>query len=340
MAPDSESQDAKSVLNSLESADPFQKLPNELLLDILALLSSTTVCNARQASRYLANARLDSGFWRSRYDQPHELSHIDTSRLCINQNGSASAIDYRQLYGRMVQAEGMPFRGWQNGKRISSLCHQLCSVLFQPQTPAQLVHDDTLAAGVSFSCHKGEPSTTASLDLRNWTGRNVTAHFRSLRLSQYLIGLAFEGSQGNVELGVCNNSDARSISFGPRETVQAMEVALEQRGIVALTFIIASDRSGLRTQSFGQPYRDASPDNPITYGRLTPIDGPAVDGIELKFAPVSLCQDAPNTSAESLIASRIMSRYRSRSSNRKLRSWTMAKPLYQVFGTQAYLQWE
>ena len=340
MAPNSEPQDAKSALNSLEGADPFQKLPNELLLDILALLPSTAVCKARMASRCFANARLDDAFWRSRFDQPHELSHVDVSRLSTDQNDLASVIDYRQLYGRMIRAEGMPFRGWQNRKRISSLCHQLCSVLFQPQIPAQLVHDDTSGAGDSLSCHKGKPSTTASLNLRSWTGKKVTAHFKSLRHSHYLIGLVFEESLGSVELGFRSKSDARCISLEPQETIQAIEVGLEERGIVVLALIIVNAHSGLRTQSFGQPYCDASPDHPVMYGRLTPNDGPSVAGIELKFATVSLCQNVSNTLAESLIASRITSRYRLRFSNRNLKSWTLAKPLYRVFGTQVYLQWE
>lgn len=130
---DSELRDAKSMMGPLKGVDPFQKLPNELLLDILALLPSTAVRKARISSRCFANARLDLAFWRSRFDQPHELSHVDVSRLSSGQKVSASVIDYRKLYDRMIRAEGMPFRGWQIRRRISSLCRQLCSVLFQSQ---------------------------------------------------------------------------------------------------------------------------------------------------------------------------------------------------------------
>lgn len=317
-APNGEPRNVKTDTNSLENVDPFQKLPNELLLDILALLSSTAVREARISSRCFANARLDPAFWRYRFDQPHELSHVDVSRLSTDQKDSASVIDYRKLYERMIRAEGMSFRGWQNRKRISSLCHHLCSVLFQPQTPAQLVPDDTLAAGDSLSCPKGKPSTTASLDLRSWTGKNVIAHFKSLRHSHYLIGLVFEDSLGSVELGFCNENDARNISLEPQETIQAIEVGLEERGIVALTLIIANGHSELRTQSFGQTYCDASPDHPIMYGRLTPNDGVSVAGIELKFPTVSPYQNASNPLAVSLTVSRITSRCASRFSNRKL----------------------
>ena len=305
LAPNDEPRDVEIGMDTLEGADPFQKLPNELLLDILALLPSTAVRKARISSRCFANARLGPAFWRSRFDHPHEFTHVDISRLSIDPKDSASVIDYRMLYDRMIRAEGVPFRGWQNRKRISSLCHQLCSALFQPQSPAQPAHDDSLAAGDPLSCHNAKPSTTASIDLRSWTAGNVTAHFKNLRHSHYLIGLRFEGSQGNVELGVGSNSDARRISLGRQETIQAVEVGVEEQGIVALALVIASGHSGTRTQSFGQPRHKASPDHPLMYGRLTPNDRLSVAGIELKFATVILYQDVPRPLAVSLIATRI-----------------------------------
>lgn len=98
-------------------ADPFGRLPLEIMHGIFDVLASEDLCNARLASRFFAEcaspAALPQGFWAGRFAWDREMGFIDIDT-------AASNTDYYQLYRKsqmIFRSEARP-DGLLNRKRI------------------------------------------------------------------------------------------------------------------------------------------------------------------------------------------------------------------------------
>ena len=106
--------------------DTFVHLPEELLLQIICFLPTATVQAVRLASRRMANVQLSTRYWRSRFEFPNELCHINLPpNFSGDIQGDGQAMDWHKLCDALLHPTGEEFQWWQNRKRITSLNRKL-----------------------------------------------------------------------------------------------------------------------------------------------------------------------------------------------------------------------
>lgn len=115
---------APSISWPTRSGEPFSKLPVEILHIIMRLLPTPSVLALRLASRIIASVPLANSFWHSRFDVPHELCHVDLSKLLASHEANVP-IDWKTLRERLLNSHGPDAKGWQNRKRINQLATRL-----------------------------------------------------------------------------------------------------------------------------------------------------------------------------------------------------------------------
>lgn len=103
-------------------ADPFFKIPQELILDIFEDMSTLEICRLRRASKRCANIVLPQSFWKHRVTQS-EFEHIFEAR------GHASSLDGRweALYRHVRGLQN--HTAVKNRERIWKLGHSLWNLL-------------------------------------------------------------------------------------------------------------------------------------------------------------------------------------------------------------------
>ena len=91
--------------------DPFLALPEELLLQIICLLPIASVQAVRLASGRMANVRLGSTFWCTRFEYPNELCHINLpSHLSGTAPNDGLPVDWQELCNRLLHPAGEEFQ--------------------------------------------------------------------------------------------------------------------------------------------------------------------------------------------------------------------------------------
>lgn len=104
----------------------LDNLPAELRSMILELLPSTSVANLRLASRAMSTMPLASRFWRSRFQYPHELSHVALpSGLQLFYQYDKATVDWHALYESLISLKEEDCKSWANRRRIARLCQRL-----------------------------------------------------------------------------------------------------------------------------------------------------------------------------------------------------------------------
>ena len=93
--------------------DPFLALPEELLLQIICLLPIASVQAVRLASGRMANVRLSSTFWCTRFEYPNELCHINLpSHLSGTAPNGSLPVDWQGLCNRLLHPACEEFQWW------------------------------------------------------------------------------------------------------------------------------------------------------------------------------------------------------------------------------------
>ena len=109
-----------------DGGDPFARLPEEVLTEILMLLPSASVRDLQLASRRMASVHLSSRYWRSRFEFPNELCHV-TLPPALKTSGQVGGqlVDWRRLCDQLLDPAGEKPGWWLNRKRITALNKQL-----------------------------------------------------------------------------------------------------------------------------------------------------------------------------------------------------------------------
>lgn len=106
--------------------DIFSRLPEELLTDIIVLLSSASVRDVQLASKKMASVHLSSRYWRSRFDFPNELCHVKLPPALLKSGRVGERwVDWRRLCDQLLHPVGDEFEWWQIRKRITALNRKL-----------------------------------------------------------------------------------------------------------------------------------------------------------------------------------------------------------------------
>jgi hypothetical protein len=77
-----------SGLSSSGGEDAFGRLPMEIRITILCLITATSIGALRLASRAMTLAANDGEVWKSRFGYPHELSHFSKPIIKFPSDGS------------------------------------------------------------------------------------------------------------------------------------------------------------------------------------------------------------------------------------------------------------
>lgn len=106
--------------------DIFSRFPEEIITEILVLLPSASVRDLQLASRKIASAHLSSRYWRSRFEFPNELCHVELPQA-LKKSGQVNGqwVDWRRLCDQLLHPVGEKPGWWKNRKRITALNRQL-----------------------------------------------------------------------------------------------------------------------------------------------------------------------------------------------------------------------
>ena len=133
---------------SVGAHDNFSRLPEELLLEIICFLPTASIQNARLASKVMASVQLGTSFWRSRFEYPNELCHIQVpAKFLRTSRADTSIIDWRELCNKLLHPQnGRYSDSWKNRKRIRDLNSKLVQMLLSEDSePGQMDTMDDLA---------------------------------------------------------------------------------------------------------------------------------------------------------------------------------------------------
>ncbi|GFF48310.1 hypothetical protein IFM46972_08517 [Aspergillus udagawae] len=236
------------------AADCFQRLPQEVLELIQALLPSHSVANARLASRSFASLPFSQAFWASRFDSYQErgfcFEATDPSYSSIAEQRNR---DWRILYEKtgLLLISSLEMK---NRKRIWDLLEDLAELLEGPLSNDSLVR--TLQAfpvkpskawrpvGGDFSAQPADrfPCGAKCREIFEQTVsisapiRAIKISFRRLSGQQYISGIRFilEDHQ-EVTLGYIVTTNERMLDIGAGcYRITGFITAVSPRGIMAL----------------------------------------------------------------------------------------------------------
>ena len=124
-------------------SDIFSRIPEEILSEIAVLLPSASVRNLQFASRRMASLHLSSRYWRSRFNFPNELCHVNlpSGLLSFGQVGDLS-IDWRRLCDQLLHPLGERYGWWENRKRVAALNSKLVESMSRRRIDGSLMEVD------------------------------------------------------------------------------------------------------------------------------------------------------------------------------------------------------
>ena len=131
---------ASDVYSVDPTADPFSKIPEELILDVFEEMPTPDISRLRRASKHCANIVLPQSFWKHRVTQS-EFEHVFEARQhAVSLDGK-----WESLYHHLRGLKGGPVL--ENRERIWKLGHSLWELLdtkrdLTPFSPA--VDEDSL----------------------------------------------------------------------------------------------------------------------------------------------------------------------------------------------------
>ena len=302
-----------------KSTCPFARLPQELLSGILTLLPTPSVGAVRVATPSMAIVELSMTFWRSRFEFPHELSHITPpSTLSFSQEKWVN-IDWIELRRRILGAPNDSNDCLRNRRRILRLTRLLVQELLdeaevrsKEKQKLSIQPDLKNFQSIARPGFKVQSHASAILkgNLSSGNPKRISVTFKSSRSHRLLTGVAFTGVNGVSFLGDCNVNTKSFIDLSPDADILSITVAVSTEGIMGIKFSlrVRGDKIDFQEPDFGT----LSPQT--AYGRLCPVDDTTVAGVDVALDQVSrslfkriLHVPVPNLSA---IPARSTYRYR------------------------------
>lgn len=139
---------ARDICRIDPEADPFYRIPEELILDIFEDMPIPGVCRLRRASKSCANIVIPQSFWKHRVTND-EFEHIFEAR----QNAASLDGQWESLYHHLRRAKEHPVM--TNRERIWKLGHSLWKML-DTKRDLDLVspagHEDSLSWVTASRC--------------------------------------------------------------------------------------------------------------------------------------------------------------------------------------------
>lgn len=275
-----------------KSTCPFARLPQELLLSILTLLSTPSVGAVRVATPSMAIVELSMTFWRSRFEFPHELSHISPpSTLSVGQEEWVN-IDWIELRRRILGAPNDSNDCLRNRRRILRLTRLLVQELLdEAEVGSKAKQTLSIQPNLKNFQSIARPgfkvqsraSTTLKGDLSPGDLKRISVTFKSSCGHRLLTGVAFTGVDGIFFLGDCNVNTTSFIDLSPDVDILSITVAVSTEGIMGIKFSlrVCGDEIDFQEPDFGT----LSPQT--AYGRLCPVDDTPVAGVDVGLDQVS-----------------------------------------------------
>ncbi|CAG9996174.1 unnamed protein product, partial [Clonostachys byssicola] len=283
----------------LSHTDPFYKLPDEIIHDILVHLPSEDLCSARLASRQLrflgAIGNLAQSFWASRFASNREMGYVPT----VVTSPWATQF-WCEGYFCMQNLERVAGPNEiRNRRRIWRCLSDLSTILIPLLNSGDDNQVDTrtlpLNQGLTQRVSSPElprlsdrenPKKTVHLGVRLRNEHNmffreegndarVQMEFSSIVLSsaEYISGCrvsvqhADDRARDVQKAGVIITSTMASIFLDPGDEISYVDVYISTSGIHCLKFLIAKPNGEIRIHNVGRPRRRHGI---IAIKRLTP----------------------------------------------------------------------
>lgn len=274
------------VQPNVDTQDILSRLPEELLLEIMCLLPTTSFQNVRLASKVMASVPLGLSFWRSRFAYPNELCHV---RLPAefprgDQCGTLS-VDWRELCYRLLHLDhSRQPESWKNRRRVVSLNSKLVRMVLSDGSSRKWIDiTDDLVCRHLFCCCGQNVANTSSGRIPASTPFTISSTFRLGKDGHFLSGLSFTSPDNSLELGFSEPLDGKSTIVGNSEHLMGFIIAMTAEGIVGINAVISMEDGKTREGDCGHLGAN------VSKGLLYPTNGGSVQGLTVSLAKV--CQN-------------------------------------------------
>ncbi|KAI9679808.1 MAG: hypothetical protein M1817_004822 [Caeruleum heppii] len=226
------------------------RLPPELWVQIMCLLSARCVRSLRLAVRAVAAIPLSQQWWLSRFDFPHELSHLPLPSQIIQDMDSSTSVDWPRFAARLLHPTSSPFPCWSNRKRILHVNRLLVRRLtrFDRIWHVTVVEDDVTPAQDDMARTKWYcvPHKHSDLMCRaTFTDRVTVSSLRSVAVSfvkaygtPVMSGMTFSNGQDVIELGHCEPETAEKIELDAGSELIGLIIALDRIGVRGVKVLV------------------------------------------------------------------------------------------------------
>ena len=286
LSTDSERKDSLSP----KSEVIFSRLPIEILHMVFGFLPTPSVRAFRLSSRLIASVPLANTFWRSRFDFPHELSHVHLPKFLTSRRTN-SPVDWKALRECLLSSLNRQNKYWQNRGRINALTTKLVHRVLAKDVISQDSQAQALqkryVCRQSFSCsgQKIISQETVYFDApaHDVRPKALGFTFQSRKLKPTIVGIAFSGPAGLSALGKFSANNAQYSTLGAGECLRGFIVGLAAEGFVGIKVIVGLNDSQdvLREQQFG------SFEDNVALGRLLAQEGSTIVGLQTGHSKVS-----------------------------------------------------
>ena len=271
------------IRSNVDVKDDFSRLPEELLLDIMCLLPTTSLQNVRLASKVIASVPLGPSFWRSRFAYPNELCHIRLpAGFPRDYQSSTLSVDWREMCYRLLHLDdSRQPSSWKNRRRIVSLNSKLVQMMLsEGSSQGRIDPVNRLACHHSFSCCHQRVANTTSGRIPTSTPFTISTTFRPGKNGPFLSGLAFTGPDTRLELGFSDLLNAKSTIIRDSEHLMGFVLAMTAEGIVGIKAVIRMEDGKIREESSGRLEAN------VSKGLLCPAGGGPVECLTISLAKV------------------------------------------------------
>ncbi|KAI9642829.1 hypothetical protein NHQ30_008562 [Ciborinia camelliae] len=278
------------------ATDCFAELPKELLIEIVCLLPTLDMRSFRSASRTIATLPLTQTYWRTRFDYPHELSHVHRDPSWALSEVHNGSIDWKFLYNTVLHAGGDDSAWFKNWNRIRSLTRKLAYEILEGQGISVQVRDFKS----NDPCQKSiirqsfflpipsvlDPTTVMfneKFPLEEVRQISLTFKLSLTTKVPCLSGIAFHGMSEVKKLGACQGNNIKSAVIGQGHCLAGFILRIKSSGIIGVQ-IVVSDTTGL--QNTMEPCLGSLTDKwyKVGLGRLAALENSRIDGIQISIS--------------------------------------------------------
>ena len=281
--------------------DRSPDLPAEIVIIIFGFLPTASVHALRLASRTFGSVKLNSTYWRTRFDYPNELCHICLPAKFSSRQRQDAFIDWRTLCTKLLSHPN--HLSWQNRKRISLLTRRLVKRLLSINSSllvnCRARNKERLNYLQTISCPNQSGFTEASAVFGGASRiggiQSISATFMQVDSAFILTGMEFCGTTDTARLGLCALESAPRADFREAESLKKLIAAVTPLGIVGLELTIQSQTS----QNFARKFSFGEFDSNSALGQID-HDNQVITGIICEFAEA--CHGAITKSRHPLTA--------------------------------------